>query len=162
MPWSTAVGRLTKIGAAMAAPTMEPIRNGNMVGHRMNRQSIMARLDPTPNCTTVCTGMRTAGGITMAISASRMGPPPAPVIMPKKAVQKDASAKPAKTRPSILGMPRNCVSIQWFPSIGLKPRPGPAAGACDGLSSLDQGPWPSAAAFRRAPINLIPFGQMVL
>ena len=107
MACSTAPGRLTKIGAPAAAPTMLPSRNGSMVAHRIWPRNRTTRDEPTPSCTTVCTGMRIAGGSTMAISASRIGPPPAPVIMPNSAVQNDASARLKKISASMPGTPRN-------------------------------------------------------
>jgi hypothetical protein len=74
---------------------------------------MIVRLTPEPSCTTVCTGTSTSGGITEAMSASRITPPAVPVNTPMKAVAKEAKVSPKNISGPMSGVPRK--SMRSFP-----------------------------------------------
>jgi hypothetical protein len=87
------MGRATKTLAPAAAPTAAPAMKGSKVPRMTKRHMITVREIPVPSMTTVWTGITAAGGITIAMIASRITPPAAPVKTPMKAVTNDATER---------------------------------------------------------------------
>src|SRR4051812_3202717 len=83
------------------------------------------RLIFEPSCTTVCIGISTAGGSTVAMIASSNNPPAAPVETPRNAVTNEAMGRPKKTTGVTSGIPRNSNSASPRPgSVGVYARIG--------------------------------------
>jgi hypothetical protein len=70
--------------------------NGKTVPRMTNRHMITVRDIPVPSITIVWTGITAEGGITIAMIASKITPPAAPVKTPMKAVTNDAKERAAK------------------------------------------------------------------
>ena len=85
--------------------------NGSSVPRMTWRHMIMVRAAPVPSITTVCTGITTVGGTTIAISASSSTPPAAPVKTPMKPETNDARDKPANRSGPISGVKRNSILV---------------------------------------------------
>ena len=73
------MGRATKTLAPAAAPTAAPAMKGSNVPRMTKRHMIRVRDMPVPSITTVWTGITAAGGITIAMIASKITPPAVPV-----------------------------------------------------------------------------------
>ena len=108
---SQVIGSATNTLAPAAAPIAEPMMNGTSVPRMTCRHMIMVRAAPVPSITTVCTGISAAGGITIAISASKSTPPAAPVKTPMKPETNDATERPANSSGPISGVKRKSILV---------------------------------------------------
>ena len=87
--------------------------NGTSVPRMTWRHMIIVRAAPVPSITTVWTGIRAAGGITIAISASSSTPPAAPVKTPMKPETNDATERPANRSGPISGVKRKSMRAAY-------------------------------------------------
>ena len=127
MPWRTTPDSVTKICAPASAPRIAPSVNGSSVPRSTKRQRIATRLDDEPSMTTVCTGIRMAGGNQIAITASRISPPAVPMVDAMNALTKQNAVSPPNTQPSTPGTPRKDASmLSMMKHEGGRVRCGPA------------------------------------
>ena len=77
----------------------------------IQRHIMVSRVQFEPSWTTVCIGISTAGGNTVARIASSTSPPAAPSATPQNVVNIEAAISPANIQALTSGTPRKCGSI---------------------------------------------------
>ena len=115
-------GNATKTLAPAAAPIAEPTTKGSTVPRRTYRHMIMVRDMPVPSITTVWTGITTVGGIPVAMIASRITPPAAPVNTAMNAVTNEAADRPTNKSGPTSGAARMSIPLRllWRNSASVE------------------------------------------